>query len=298
MTRRCGFIALAGRPNAGKSTFMNKALGEKVAIVSDKPQTTRNRILGVYHSGDIQIGFLDLPGIHKPEFDMNRHMMRTVYQGLKDADVVFHFIDLTAPVGKGDEFAHEAISRVGVPVILVANKADLVNKQKMIPLLDKLQQRFEPAALVPISAKAGDNVDHLIETAEPYLPESEFLFSDDDLTDQPLRFMVQEFIRERILDLTRDEIPHAVAVTLDSYEWDEEEQVQFIAARIWVERASQRRIILGRGGALIKRIRLSAQRALRDLVGQRVAMELYVTVEKNWRNEAKSLRDLNLTLPD
>ncbi len=297
MTNRCGYIALAGRPNAGKSTFMNHALGEKVAIVSDRPQTTRNRILGVYHDENLQIGFIDLPGVHKPKHQMNRDMMKTVYNGLRDADLVFHFIDVTAPIGKGDDFVHQAIADVEVPVILVANKIDLVNKSKMIPVLTALQERFDPKELVPISAKEGDNVKKLIQAATPYLPESEFLFAEDELTDQPLRFMVQEFIRERVLGCTREEIPHAVAVSLDEYQWDEAEGVHFVAARIWVERPSQRRIILGTGGSMIKRIRLSAQRSLRDLIGKPVSLELYVTVEKNWRNQPANLRDLNVT-PD
>ena len=213
MTRRSGIIALAGRPNAGKSTFINRALGEKIAIVSDKAQTTRTRILGVYHQSDAQIGFLDLPGIHKPSHQMNREMMRTVRRSLNDADLVFHFIDASVVSGKGDEFAHQIIVDAGLRSIIALNKIDLVNKHKMIPLLESLEQRFSPLAIVPMSAKSGENVDHLIETAIPYLPESEFLYSEDDLTDQPLIFMAQEFIREKILHFTKQEIPHAVAVS-------------------------------------------------------------------------------------
>ena len=281
---RCGFIALAGRPNAGKSTFLNQVLGEKVAIVSDKPQTTRNRILGVYHGRDHQIGFLDLPGIHKPKFAMNREMMRSVSQGLGDADLVLHFIDVTVPTGSGDTFVHSYLAKRELPVILVANKIDLVNKAKMIPILNELQRRFQPAELIPVSAQTGENLDALISVAAGYLPEGEALFPEDTLTDQPLRFMAAELIREKILHKTREELPHAVAVSITELRLEEEDDIWVVAATIWVERASHRRIILGSGGKMISAISTNARRALRGLLGKPVDLDLFVKVHENWRN--------------
>jgi len=281
---KCGFIALAGRPNAGKSTFLNHVLGEKVAIVSNKPQTTRNRILGVYHAPERQIGFLDLPGIHKPKFAMNREMMRAVSAGLGDADLAFHFIDVSVPIGSGDQFVHEYLAKRELPVILVANKIDLVNKAKMIPVLDQLHKRFSPAELFPVSAKTGENLDDLLDVAAKYLPEGELLFPDDTLTNQPLRFMAAELIREQILHKTREELPHAVAVSIGEFRSDEEEGTWFIGATIWVERTSHRRIILGSGGKMISAISSNARRSLRGLLDKPVELDLFVKVQENWRN--------------
>ena len=291
MTNKAGLIALAGRPNAGKSTFLNFILGEKVSIVSDKPQTTRNRILGVYHDEGLQIGFLDLPGIHKPKFQLNQRMMKAVQRALADVDLIFHFIDLSIPVGSGDQFAHEYLKRAGKPVILVPNKMDLVNKTKVLAKLQQLSERFDPEALVPVSAKTGDNLSRLIETASAYMPEGERLFEEDTLTDQPLRFMAQEFIREKLLHYTRDEIPHAVAVTLESYEQNEDDTIS-IGAVIWVEKTSQRRIILGTQGQMIAKITRGARRSLKGLLGKPVYLELFVKVEQNWRDKDSFVTDL------
>ena len=293
MADRTGFVALAGRPNAGKSTFLNQVLGEKVAIVSDKPQTTRNRILGIYHTEGLQIGFLDLPGIHKPKHTLNQLMMRAVHQGLEDADLILHFIDVTAKPGNGDRFVHQIVTAKDLPVILVANKIDLVNKNKIIPLLDQLMRDFQPKELVPISALKGSNTARLLDLCRTYLHEGERLFGADDLTDQPMRFMAQELIREKILHHTREEIPHAAAVAIE--DWTQTEDACLITAVIWVEKSNQRKIILGTNGQMISRIRLGAQRSLRHLVGVPVKLELFVKVQENWRDRQSFLGQLQIS---
>ncbi len=293
MTKRCGFIALAGRPNAGKSTFLNHVLGEKVSIVSDKPQTTRNRILGVYHGEDLQIGFLDLPGIHKPKYKMNRMMMRSVSQGLADADLFFHFIDFSIPSGAGDRYVHQFLADRKTPVILVLNKVDLVNRNKAIPKMEKLYEEFSPLEMVPISALNGDNIKKLLEIGAKYLPEADALFPDDELTDQPLRFMVQEFIREKLLHFTRDEIPHAIAVTVEH--WEEREDGYGIGAVIYVEKDTQRRIVLGSGGQMIRKITQGSRRSLKKLLEKPVELELYVKVRQKWRDTDALFQELRLT---
>ncbi len=286
---KSGFVALAGRPNAGKSTFLNFVLKEKVSIVSDKPQTTRNRILGVHHGDGVQIGFLDLPGIHKPKHKMNRLMMRAVNHGLADADLIIHFIDTAKPIGSGDRFVLRMLAEQETPVILAANKIDLVNKSKLIPKLERLHQEFEPRELVPISAKTGENLDRLLALCAEAMPEGDPLFGEDALTDQPLRFMAQEFIREKLLHYTRDELPHAAAVSVTEFQRDDEEDGYRIEAVVWVERASQRKIVLGAGGSMISKISQGARRSLKQLLEKPVQLELFVKVRENWRDQDRDL---------
>lgn len=292
MSKRCGYVALAGRPNSGKSTFLNRVLQEKISIVSDKPQTTRHRILGVYHSGDLQIGFFDLPGIHKPKHTMNRNMMHVVKEGFRDADLIYHFVDVTEKIGSGDRFAIDMLRQTQIPVIVVANKIDLVNKSKLIPVLESWAEATQGEHIVPISALHGDNLDRLLEVSRGYLPEGDFIFGDDMLTDRNLSFLAQEFVREKILHFTRQEIPHASAVKVEQFVWDEESQQTLVAARIFVEKPSQRRILLGRGGNMIKKIRESARRALKQLIGGKVSLELHIKVAKDWRNQDDFLADV------
>ena len=280
---------MAGRPNAGKSTFLNFVLKEKVSIVSDKPQTTRNRILGVHHGDGVQIGFLDLPGIHKPKHKMNRLMMRAVNHGLADADLIIHFIDTAKPIGSGDRFVLRMLAEQETPVILAANKIDLVNKSKLIPKLERLHQEFEPRELVPISAKTGENLDRLLALCAEAMPEGDPLFGEDALTDQPLRFMAQEFIREKLLHYTRDELPHAAAVSVTEFQRDDEEDGYRIEAVVWVERASQRKIVLGAGGSMISKISQGARRSLKQLLEKPVQLELFVKVRENWRDQDRDL---------
>lgn len=295
LAKKCGFIALAGRPNAGKSTFLNHVLGEKVAIVSDKPQTTRNRILGIHHGEDLQMGFLDLPGIHKPQYKMNRMMMRAVNTGLEDADLILHFVDLSVKSGSGDRYVAEYLEKRDIPIILVLNKIDLVNKGKMVEKISQLYELFNPKEVIPISAKTGENIDKLLEIATAYLPESEFMFREDQYTDQTVRFMSAEMIREKVLHYTREEIPHSVAVTIEAF--DEEEDGVYISAILWVERATQRKILLGSGGSKISRVRQAARRDLVKLMDKPIDLELYVKVQTKWRDQETFLsnRDLGFT---
>ena len=292
MTFRCGNIALAGRPNAGKSTFLNEVLGEKLSIVSDKPQTTRNRILGVYNDETCQIGFLDLPGIHKPEHRMNRLMMRTVHLGLDDADLIFHFIDATGAIGSGDRFVHEFLKEKQIPVVLVVNKIDLVNKSKLIPKLTEFQETFTPDELVPLSAKTGNNLAELLEVAKKFLAEGDPIYPVETLTNQTVRFMAQEAIREKILHYTHQEIPHATAVNLERFE-ETEDEVN-ISAVIWVDRANQRKILLGKQGQMISKIRQGARRGLKQLLDKQIHLELFVKVQEHWRDQEKILKDLDM----
>jgi GTP-binding protein Era len=290
LSKKCGFIALAGRPNAGKSTFLNKVLGEKISIVSDKPQTTRDCILGIYQGKNTQIGFLDLPGIHKPQHAMNRMMMRAVTTGLEDADVIFHFIDVSQEIGKGDRFVRDFLKQRDVPVILVANKMDLVNKAKVLPTLQLLSDEFDPTELVPISALEGDNTERLLEVGAQFLPEGDFRFEQDEITDKPMRFIAREYIREKVLHFTKFEIPHAVAVTIQTYE--ESPEGVHIEATLWCERSSQRGILLGKSGQMISKIRSAAKRSLKRFLNQPVQIELYVKVQENWRNNDKLLGEV------
>ena len=241
--------------------------------------------MGVYHGEDLQIGFLDLPGIHKPKHKMNRIMMRTVVAGLEEADLIFHFVDVSAPIGSGDRFAREFLSRRDVPVVMVLNKMDLVNRNKAIATIDDIYKEFKPAELIPVSAKTGDNLDQLLEIGSKYLPEGEQLFEEDALTDQPLRFMARELIREKLLHYTREEIPHSVAVTLEQYEFDEEQDTYIITAVIWAERTSQRRIILGNNGKMISKISRGSRQSLKQLLGKPVELDLFVKVEEKWRDK-------------
>lgn len=235
----------------------------------------------------MQVGFLDLPGIHKPQHKMNRRMMRSVNLGLEDADVIFHFLDVTSPVGKGDLFVRDLLKEKALPIILVVNKMDLVNKSKALPILDKMYQEFEPLEMVPISAHKGENIERLMEIAATYLPEGEMLFDEETLTDQPVRFMAAELIREKILHYTREELPHVAAVQMESFQHDEVEKSYQLSAVVWVEKPTQRKIILGNQGSMISKITTGARRSLKELLQAPVSLELWVKVKERWRENEK-----------
>jgi GTP-binding protein Era len=290
---RFGRVALLGRPNAGKSTLLNRMVGQKISIVSDKPQTTRNRILGLTLHGDTQIAFLDLPGVHKPAHKLNNRMMGKVHQGLDEAQLILHLVDATTPAGKGDHFVAEMIAQHARPVILVLNKIDLINRNRLIGLLDQWNQAFHPAEIIPISSTTGENVDALLNLVSAQLPEGPWAFAEDDLTDQPLRFIAQELIREKILHFTREELPHASAVTIGRFEEGEADQPWVIEATLWVERANQRMILLGAQGAMISKIRSAAKRSLKQLLGKAGELELMVRVSEHWRQDRTFLQGLD-----
>jgi len=287
---RSGFVALVGRPNVGKSTLLNRILGEKVAIISDKPQTTRTRILGVKHLPGAQMVFLDTPGIHKPKFELNKRMVEVALHVLDEVDLVFFMVEATEPPGHGDRFVLERLKERDVPVVLVVNKVDLVKKVRLLPLIDEFSRMHGFADIVPISAKTGDGVDHLLELALARMPEGPAYFPDDVVTDQPMRVLAAEIIREKLLQKTRDELPFAIAVGIDSFK--EEGRMARISATIYVEKDSQKAIVIGKHGQILKDVGTYARIDMENLFGMKVFLELWVKVKGSWRQDERMLVEL------
>jgi GTP-binding protein Era len=292
---KAGFVALAGRPNAGKSTLLNRFVGEKVAIVSDKPQTTRHRIVGVKNLADGQIVFVDTPGIHKPKHRLNRRMVDTAVAALRDVDLVVLVVDATEPSGTGDRFVLDLVGQSRVPAVLALNKVDAIHKPQLLPLMDSYSRALPFRAIVPISALTGDGVDALEREILAALPDGEPLYPQDYLTDQTQRTLAAELIREKVLAHTRDELPYTTAVIIDRFEEAAEEGgVTRIFASILVDHDSQRPIVLGRGGEMIKRIGTEARRDLEAIVDGRVYLDLHVKVRQDWRDDERILNELGL----
>ena len=291
---KAGLIALIGRPNAGKSTLLNRLIGQVVSIVSDKPQTTRHRILGVRTSPDCQMVFVDTPGVHRPGFRLNERMMETVYEALREVDLVLHLVDMSERFGKGEKYVGDMVQQAQKPTILLLNKVDLINKGKILPTLDFYQQEYDYREMIPISATKGDNQQPLLEKIAENLPEGDFLYPFEYITDQQERSMVGERIREKVLHQTRQELPYASAVLLE--EFDEEEREDGfvrITASIIVEKPGQKRIVIGRGGQMIKTIGTRSRKDIEKLLGVRkVYLELQVRVVPNWRNQENLLNRL------
>ncbi len=343
---RSGTIALVGRPNVGKSTLLNSILQEKIAITSPTPQTTRHRILGVRTLPQAQLILLDTPGIHKPKYRLNHRMVQVAWESVQGADLVLFLVEATAPPGAGDRFILEGIKKARLPVILVINKMDLIKKAELLPLMDQYHKEYDFAELIPISALTGDNVDHLIECLVEYLPEGGPLYSADTLTDQSLRVLASEIVREKILHKTREEIPYSVAVVIEefregSHQFDSggrsgKEKTRsshaprtpalapakpdarylpgaatgqssgsagdrknesgkgltVIKAVILVERDSQKGIIIGEGGRMLKEVGQEARAELETLLGRKVYLELWVKVKEHWRQDERVLKEL------
>jgi GTP-binding protein Era len=287
---RSGFVALVGRPNVGKSTLLNRILGEKIAIISDKPQTTRTRILGVKHLAGAQMVFLDTPGIHKPKFELNKRMVEVALHVLDEVDLAFFMVEAMEPPGPGDRFVLERLKERDVPVFLVVNKVDLVKKLRLLPLLDEYSRMHEFAEIVPISAKTGDGVDRLLDLALARMPEGPSYFSEDVVTDQPMRVLAAEIIREKLLQKTRDELPFAVAVGIDSF--IEEGKFARISATIYVEKDSQKAIVIGKHGEILKAVGTYARIDMENLFDMKVFLELWVKVKEAWRQDARMLVEL------
>jgi GTP-binding protein Era len=287
---RSGFIALVGRPNVGKSTLLNQILGEKIAIISDKPQTTRTRILGVKHLPNGQLVFLDTPGIHKPQYRLNQRMVRVALEVLDEVHLVFFLVDATEGVGAGDRYVLECLKERTVPVILVINKVDMVQKGRLLPLIDAFRQMHEFAEIVPISALTGDGVDRLVQLALPFIPEGPVYFKDDIVTDQPMQLLAAEFIREKILQKTRDELPFSIAVQVESFK--EEGRLARIAAIVYVEKESQKAIVIGKRGELLKAVGTEARLDMERLFGMKVFLQLWVKVKEGWRQDEQMLTAL------
>jgi GTP-binding protein Era len=302
-----GYVSIIGRPNVGKSTLLNQILQEKIAIISDKPQTTRNRILGVKHLPQSQIVFLDTPGIYKPKYKLNQRMVRVALGTLDEVDLIFFIVEATDAVptgrqavsggrhgptaGSGDQFIMERLKELETPVILVLNKLDLIKKEKTIPLVEEYMRQHKFAEVVPISALTGDNVDRLIQVAVKYLPEGKPFFPSDVVTDQPIRFIAAETIREKILHHTREEIPYSVAVVIEAF-IEELGRPVHIRALIMVERDSQKGILIGKKGAMLKTVGTEARLELEALLGTKVFLELWVKVQQDWRSDETVLKEL------
>ena len=287
-----GFIALVGRPNAGKSTLLNRLVGTKLAIVSDKPQTTRNRIVGVKNYPDGQVVFVDTPGIHKPLHRMNVRMVDAAVEAMRDVDVRALVVDAAERMGAGDRFTLDLVKRVESPVVLVLNKVDRLRKPDVLPLIDTWHKEHEFADIVPISALTGDNVDRLEQVFLARLPEGEALYPDDYLTDQPERFFVAEAVREQVLRHTHAELPYSSAVVVDRFEEPDEKGIMRLYCSILVERPSQKPIVVGRGGEMIKRIGTAAREELERFFQTRVFLDLRVKVESEWREDERRLDEI------
>ena len=292
---RAGYVSIIGRPNAGKSTLLNRLVGEKIAIVSDKPQTTRTRILGTKNYPDGQIAFVDTPGIHRPLHRMNVRMVDAAVETLREVDAVVLVYDAASRPGAGDEFVSRLLRGVRVPVILVLNKIDLVDKAALLPLIDRLRQWHDCAEIVPVSAASGDGVEALERTLLSKMPEGEPLFADDYLTDQPQRVIVAETVREKVLHHTRDELPFSTAVVVDQFEEPEKPGgLMRLFCTILVETESQKPIVIGRAGAMIKKIGTEARKDLEAFFGSKVYLDLRVKVKPDWRDDERVLDDLGL----
>lgn len=290
-TFRSGFVAIIGRPNVGKSTLMNQVIGQKIAIMSDKPQTTRNKIHGVYTTDDYQIVFLDTPGIHKPQSKLGDYMMKVAESTLNEVEAILFLVDVAEGLGGGDRFIIERLKRVKTPVILVLNKIDQVQPEQLLPIIASYKDLYEFAQIVPVSALNGNNVNTLLEQTSNYLPEGPQYYPADQVTDHPEQFVCAELIREKILHLTREEIPHSIAVSIEDMRV-EENGVVHISAVIYVERDSQKGIIIGKRGALLKEIGQKARGDIETLLGSKTFLELWVKVKKDWRNQERVLKDL------
>jgi GTP-binding protein Era len=286
----CGFVALVGRPNAGKSTLINRLVGSKVAIVSDKPQTTRNRIVGVKTTADSQVIFVDTPGVHRPLHRMNVRMVDVAVQSMTQSDVVCAVADATEDVGRGDSYLGKMLTRAKAPVVLALNKIDLVEKPKLLPLIEQWSRLAPFAAIVPISALSGDGVDELERILRGHLPEGEPLYPEDYLTDQSERAFVAEVVREKLLHHTRDELPFSTAVAVDQFEEPDDRGLMRLYCTIFVERDSQKAIVIGRGGSMVREIGTLARRRIEEMSGREVYLDLRVKVLKGWRQSEDALR--------
>lgn len=287
---KSGFVAIVGRPNVGKSTFMNYVLGQKIAIMSDKAQTTRNKIQGVYTKDDAQIVFLDTPGIHKPKHELGELMVKSAYSALKEVDAVLFMVNVSEKRGPGDDFIIEKLKGIKTPIFLVLNKIDLVTPEVLLERVESYKDALDFAGVFPISVLQGNNVNELMERLINALPEGPQYYPADQITDHPEYFVVSELIREKILQLTQEEIPHSVAVTVDKMQKDEFDKVH-VYANIIVERKSQKGIIIGKGGRLLKEIGTRARRDIQQLLGNKVYLELWVKVEKDWRKRKSNLQE-------
>lgn len=293
--QKSGMVALIGRPNAGKSTLLNKLIGEKIAIVSDKPQTTRTRISGVLTRNEGQVVFLDTPGVHKPGYKLNRRMMSVVTDSLSSVDLILLMIDATQAMGAGDRFVLDMMKRVQTPAFLMLNKIDkIADKSKLLALIKRYTDERDFAEVIPVSALKGDNVELLLEKIFAHLPEGEPLYPEDALTDQPERTLVAEFVREKILHMTSEELPYVTAVVVER--WEENKESLKIHCLIYVERDSHKAIVIGRGGAKLKEIGTQARKDIEKSLGRKIFLGLHVKVREHWRDDDRALNELGIQM--
>ncbi len=286
---KCGYITIAGRPNVGKSTLINQILGRKIAIISEKPNTTRNRILGVKTLPDAQLIFLDTPGIHQPSKELNKYMVQTALKTAKEADLLYLMIDAAAPWRENDLFTLDHLKRFSQPVILVINKIDLVNKQDLLPLIDRSRTLSGFKEIIPVSSTLPDGIDHLLQVTIPFLQQGPALFPEDMFTDQAERFWAGELIREKIFNFTHQEIPYSSAVVIE--DWEETEKLIRIRGIIYLEKDSQKGIVIGEKGAMIKKIGQASREEIEKILGHKIFLDLRVKVSENWtKNEDRIKR--------
>jgi len=290
---KCGFVSLVGRPNVGKSSLLNSILGMKLAITSNVSGTTRNVIQGIYNDEDSQIIFVDTPGIHKPNNKLGSLMNKKAYNNTEGVDVILFLVDISKGFGRGDQFVLDKIKEKDIPIFLLLNKIDLVkNKEKLLEEINKLKELYDFAEIIPISATKKDNVDLLINCIKKQLTESEQIFSEEELTNVTTRFIMAEFVREKILELTHDEIPHTVTCYVENYE--EEKDLVHIQVLIVVDRENIKKIIIGKQGSMLKEIGTRARQDMENFLGKKVFLETYVKTLKNWRDEEKYFIELGL----
>lgn len=285
---RSGFVSFVGRPNVGKSTLLNSILGKRVAITSDKPQTTRNMIQGIYNDKDTQIIFVDTPGIHKPKSKLGRVLNKQAYFTINDVDIVIMVVDIAEKIGTGDKFVIDILKNIkDKPVFLVINKIDKLPKEEILKKIDEYQKLYDFAEIIPVSARKKDNTDRLLEVIKNYLPDNIKYFDDTTITSSSPSFIISEFVREKVLDLTSEEVPYAVTVVVDSLE--EDERTMSIAATVVVDRENLKKIIIGKNGNMIKEIGIRSRKEIESYFNKRVYLELFVKVVPKWRDKEKFL---------
>ena len=289
---KSGFIAIVGRPNAGKSTLLNTIMQQKLAIISNKPQTTRNNIQGILTDEDSQIIFIDTPGIHKPHHELGRTLNKSAYSSLQDVDVIYYVVDASVPFGSGEEFVLNQIKNKSENIFLLLNKVDLLSREKVMKLILQWQKRADFKEIFPISALEEFNVEALLKTTKDYLMDGPLYFDPETVCDHDQNFLISELIREKVIYRTEEEVPHSVAVVIENR--DETDSKILIQAMIVVEKPSQKGIIIGKQGKMITSIRLDAQKELRFILGKRVELECYVRVEENWRNKEAKIHQFGI----
>lgn len=294
---KSGFVTIVGRPNVGKSTLINHIIGEKITITSDKAQTTRNRIQAIHTTNDEQIVFIDTPGIHKPKHQLGRYMVKSALSTLNEVDIILFMINVSEKMGPGDRFIMERLKTVESPVFLVMNQIDKVHPDELLPMIEAYQKELNFDEVIPVSALNGNNLDRLLEVVSSYLEEGPQYYPTDQISDHPEYFIVQELIREKVLELTREEIPHSVAVQTESMEKIDEDMIE-VRATIVVERGSQKGIIIGKRGSMLKEIGTRARKDIQKLLGSKVYLELWVQVKDDWRNTPRDLGEFGYQKED